>query len=342
MARSTVYNAGLTVDIDKVNPKNKELLDSALKYYKSSDRTATTIKNYKNQLEIFFCWNYKENGDKFFIDLRKRDFVFFLGYVRNELKASSQRVGSFKAALSSFSNVIEIMYDLEYPNFRNVVRNLEPVVKTSVREKTVLSEEQVDEFLRKLVEMGKYQLACYLALLASSGCRKSELIQMKVEFFDEKHEVFDGFMYKTDDIRSKGRGAAGKVIGRYVIKSTFKPYLDLWLQDRAEKGIDSEYLFVVKRDGQYVPAKSSTMDSFAEIISKMFNIDFYNHCVRHYFCTKLKRNKLPDEIVTLVLHWSSPDMVKIYNDIPQEESLSDYFGGDGFKEVKVGTIKDIK
>ena len=151
MARTTVYNAGLTQDIDKINPKNKELLKAALKYYKSSDRTVTTIKNYKNQLEIFFCWNYKENDDKFFIDLRKRDFVFFLGYVRDELKASSNRVGSFKAALSSFSNVIEIMYDMEYPNFRNIVRNLEPVIKTSVREKTILSEKQVDEYLKKFL-----------------------------------------------------------------------------------------------------------------------------------------------------------------------------------------------
>lgn len=342
MARSTVYNTGLTTDIDKINQTNKELLNSALVYYKSLDRTETTITNYKNQLEIFFCWNYKYNGDKIFVDLRKRDFILFLGYVRNTLKVSNQRIASFKAVLSSFSNVIEIMYDYEYPNFRNVVRNLEPITKTYVREKTVLSEEQVDDILAKLVEMGKYQLACYLALLASSGCRKSELIQMKVSFFDEKHEVFEGFMYKTDDIRSKGRGSAGKVIGRYVIKSTFRPYLDLWLKQREEKGIDSEYLFVVKRNDEYEPAKISTMDSFAETISKLFNIDFYNHCVRHYFCTKLKRNKLPDEIVTLVLHWSSPDMVKIYNDISQEESLSEYFDKDGFKEVKVGNIKDIK
>lgn len=342
MARTTVYNAGLTQDIDKINPKNKELLKAALKYYKSSDRTVTTIKNYKNQLEIFFCWNYKENDDKFFIDLRKRDFVFFLGYVRDELKASSNRVGSFKAALSSFSNVIEIMYDMEYPNFRNIVRNLEPVIKTSVREKTILSEKQVDEYLKKLVELGKYQLACYLSLLASSGCRKSETIQMKVNFFNEEHEVFDGFMYKTDDMRSKGRGAAGKVIKRYVIKNSFKPYFDLWMQEREKKGITCDYLFVVKKNGEYVPAQISTMDSFAETISNLFGIDFYNHCVRHYFCTKLKRNKLPDEVVTLILHWSSTDMVKIYNDIPQEESLSEYFGVDGFKEVKAGTIKDVK
>ena len=218
MARKTIYNTGLTENYDKINPKNKELLESAIRYYKSSDRTATTIFNYENQLKIFFCWNYKENGDKFFIDLRKRDFIFFLGYVRNDLNASSNRVSSFKAVLSSFSNVIEIMYDAEYPNFRNVVRNLEPIVKTPVREKTILTEEQVEAFLKKLVELKKYQLACYLALLASSGCRKSEMVQMKVNFFNENHEVFDGFMYKTDNIRSKGRGSAGKVIGRYVIK----------------------------------------------------------------------------------------------------------------------------
>ena len=337
MARSTVYNAGLTQDIDKINPKNKELLKSALSYYKSLDRTATTLSIYKNQLEIFFCWNYKENGDKFFIDLRKRDFINFIGYARTELHSSSNRIASLKAVLSSFSNAIEIMYDEEYPHFCNLVRNLEVVIKTPLREKTVLSEGQVEEYLKTLVDMGKYQLACYLALLASSGCRKSEMIQMKTKFFDEAHEVFDGFMYKTDNIRSKGRGSAGKVISRYVIKGTFRPYLDLWLKQREEKGIDTEYLFVAKNNGVY-----STMDSFAETLSKLFGIDFYNHCVRHYFCTKLKRNKLPDEVVVEILHWSSPDMVKIYNDTPQEEMLSQYLGKEGFKEVKPTSITDVK
>lgn len=342
MARTTTYNKGLTDDIDKINPKNKELLKSALSYYKSSDRTKTTITNYKNQLEIFFCWNYRENGDKFFIDLRKRDFINFLGYVRSELHASSNRVSSFKAVLSSFSNATEIMYDEEYPQFRNLVRTLEPVIKAPIRDKTVLSEEQVEEYLAKLTEMGKYQLACYLALLASSGCRKSEMIQMKVSFFDEAHEEFDGFMYKTDNIRSKGRGSQGKVIGRYVIKETFRPYFDAWMKQREEKGIQSEYLFIVHRGDDWEPAKISTMDSFADSISKMFNIDFYNHCVRHYFCTKLKKNNLPDEVVVQVLHWSSPDMVKIYNDIPQEELLSNFFGKDGIKEVKPVSLTDIK
>ena len=342
MARTTVYNKGLTDCIDEVNPKNLELLKSAMSYYRSYDRTKTTMTNYKNQLEIFFCWNYKENGDKFFIDMRRRDFINFMGYVRTELKASSKRISSFRAVLSSFSNVIEIMYDEEYPNFRNLVRTLEKVTTAPVREKTVLSEEQIDSFLAKLVEMHKYQLACYLALLASSGCRKSEMIQMKVKFFDEAHEEFEGFMYKTDNIRSKGSGSTGKVIGRYVIKETFKPYFDLWMAQRAEKGIDSEYLFVVHRGDSWEPAKISTMDSFADSISKMFDIDFYNHCVRHYFCTKLKRNHLPDEAVVEVLHWSSPDMVKIYNDTPQEEILSNFIGKDGFKEVKQVSLKDIK
>ena len=342
MARTTVYNTGLTEDIDKISPQNKELIKSALSYYKSLDRTATTLKNYKSQLEIFFCWNYRENGDKFFIDLRKRDFINFMGYARTELKSSSNRIASLKAVLSSFSNAIEVMYDMEYPNFRNLVRNLEVVVKTPVREKTILSEEQVEEYLAKLVELKKYQLACYLALLASSGCRKSEMVQMKTKFFDGKHEVFEGFMYKTDNIRSKGRGSAGKVIGRYVIKGTFKPYFDLWMKQREEKGIDSEYLFVTRSQNTWIPAKGSTMDSFAETLSSLFGIDFYNHCVRHYFCTKLKKNKLPDEVVVEILHWSSPDMVKIYNDTPQEEMLSQYLGKEGFKEVEPVSIKDIK
>lgn len=341
MARTTVYNSGLTDDYDKINPKNQKLVKDAIQYYKAMDRTPTSITTYTNQLKIFFCWNYKENEDKFFIDLKKRDFIFFINYVREELQASSARVASLKAVLSSFSNVIENMYEDEYPTFRNIVRNIDTIIKTPTREKTVLSNEQIQEFLDKLVEMEKYQLACYLALLASSGCRKSEMIQMKPEFFVKENEVFDGFMYLTNKIRSKGRGKAGKVIQRYVIKSTFQPYFDLWMKEREDKGIDCPYLFVTKHNNIYEPAKIYTMDSFAETISKLFNIDFYNHCVRHFFCTKLKRLHLPDDIVAEILHWSSTALVKIYNDIPQEETLATYFGADGVKEVS-GSIKNFE
>ncbi len=84
-------------------------------------------------------------------------------------------------------------------------------------------------------------------------------------------------------------------------------------------------LFVTKKDGEYVPATVSTANSFAAKISKIFNIDYYAHSSRHFFCTYLKRMKLPDDVITQIFGWSNSDMIKIYSDIPAEEILGEFF-----------------
>lgn len=140
---------------------------------------------------------------------------------------SPKRIASLKSALSSLSNEIESMDGDIYPNFHNQLRSLEPIHLAPVRTKTVISDEEVEKILTGLVEKQEYQLACYFALACASGSRKSELLQMKPSFFTEETEVFDGYMYSTPEIRSKGRGKQGKIIKKYVIKELFKPFFDL-------------------------------------------------------------------------------------------------------------------
>lgn len=331
MARTTIYNNNLTKDWDKVSDENKELVKDFIRYCKSNDKSSQTIHQYEEWLKVFFCWNYTENDNKFFINLKKRDFVYYFGWCRDH-EMSSNRIAALKSVLSSLSSEIELLYEDEYPTFKNQLRGLEPVHISTVREKTVLSNEQIINILNTLMEKEEYQTACYLALACSSGSRKAELIQMKTSFFTEEREVFNGYMYCTPEIRSKGRGKKGKLIKKYVIKESFKPYFDKWMEYREKNGINSEYLFVTKKDGVLIPATISTANSFAAKISKIFNIDYYSHSSRHFFCTLLKRKKLPDDVITQIFSWSSSDMISIYSDIPEEEILGEFFNN--FVEAK--------
>jgi len=324
MARSTVYNDNLTSDYEKVSPQNKQLVKQYLQYCKSNDKSPKTQQQYEAWLKVFFCWNYRENGDKLFVKLKKRDFVFYFGYLR-ELGMSPNRIAALKSCLSSLSTEIELLYEDEYPEFHNQLRGLEPVHITTVREKTVLTNDQIKEMLKRLTDEGEYQLACWVALVCSSGARKAELLQMKVDFFTKQTEVFDGYMYCTPPIRSKGRGKRGKVIKKYVIKEAFKPYLDAWIAEREKLGITIPELFVRKEGNNWLPATVASANNFANKVSRRFKIDFYSHSGRHYFCTLLKSMKLPDDVVTLIFSWESSDMIKIYNDVSDDEILNDFF-----------------
>lgn len=328
MGRTTVYNNNLTEAWENVSAQNKTLVSDFLRYCKASDKSQQTLNQYEHQLKVFFCWNYTENEDKFFINLKKRDFVYYFGWCR-ELGMSSNRIASLKSVLSSLASEIELLYEDEYPTFKNQLRGLEPVHITTVREKTVLSSEEIENILDQLVEDKDYQVACYLALACACGARKAELLQMKVSFFkgEKAKTVFEGYMYLTPQIRSKGRGKQGKLLQKYVIKPMFDKYLNLWLEERERLQIDNDNLFLGKEYGKWIPATVSTANSFMKRVSKLTGKSVYSHSLRHYFCGLLKKMDLPDDVITSIFGWESASMIKIYDDTPAEERLAKWFEG---------------
>ena len=100
-------------------------------------------------------------------------------------------------------------------NNQQKAKKIENPKKEVVREKTVLPDEKVDYLLQTLVDRKQYERACAVAIVAYSGMRKSELLEMKVEFFNDEHFVYDS-MWKTDKIRTKGFGKLGKQLNKFI------------------------------------------------------------------------------------------------------------------------------
>lgn len=246
--RSTVYNKITSEEkIKQINPENVQLSKDFLDYLASIDRSPKTIFAYNSDLEIFFVWNLEENANKDFIKISKRDFARFQNHALNVWKWSPRRIRRVKSTLSSLSNYITSMLDEEegYEDYRSIIRKIESPANEAVREKTVLSTEQVQKLLDELVKREEYDKAVCIAILAYSGMRKAELLQMKMEYFTPDHLEF-GCLYKTDKVRAKGRGARGKQINKYVMNKV-DTYMDLWRKKREELGIDSEWVLVIKR-----------------------------------------------------------------------------------------------
>ena len=307
MARKTVYNAIVTEEKWKlVNDKNKDLLEEFIEYLQSIDRSPGTIINYESDIRIAFIWALDKAKNKFFVDFNKRDFIKYQNHLLNVLNLSPNRIRRMRSSLSSLSNFIENILDDEYEDFRNIVNKIPAPVKVAVREKTVLEDSQVQELLDILVEQKKYQQACALALAWSSGARKSELLRFKVSYFKDENIKF-GSLYKTPEkMKTKGRGSKGKLLDRYCLVSKIKPYLDLWLEERKRLEInDFDEIFIVKRKGEWVPMKVSTLSSWAEAFSKKLNVDFYFHCLRHNFTTGLSKAGVPANVIKEIVGWES-------------------------------------
>lgn len=341
MGRKTQQNSITSPELIKqINPENIRLINDYLTYMASVQRSQNTIKSYTNDLYIFFVWNLQNNKNKFFIEVSKRDVIAYQNWLINTNNNSPARVRRLKATLSSLSNYIENILDDEFEGYRPIIRKVENPANQAVRDKTVFSDEQLDGLLSQLVEKKRYKQACMLALAMCSGRRKSELPRFKVSYFTEEN-IICGSLYQTPEkIKTKGRGSLGKPLTCYVLATKFKPYFNLWIKEREELGVDSDWLFPIdnETDEQMNP---DTLNSWALTFSNMLGVDFYWHSLRHYFTTHLARLGLPDSIITEIIGWDSADMIKIYNDASAEEQLEKYFDKDGIKKVKKTGLEDL-
>lgn len=341
MPRKTQMN-DLTnpVLISQINPENAQLLDDFVDYLRSIQRRESTIHGYINDIQIAFVWSLLHNNNAFYCDWTKRQIVRYQNWLINENKNSPARVKRLKAALSSLGNFVESVLDEDYPNFRNIINKIESPTNQPVREKTIFTDEQISGLLKTLVEKGKYDRACALALALYSGRRKAELLRFRVSDFSEDKLVCEGALYKSAPIETKGSGANGKQLECFTLAKQFQPYLDLWMKYREQNGIESEWLFPNRQD----PKKQlpiSTMNSWANSFSRILGVDFYWHAMRHMTVTNFKRAGIPDTVIQQYIGWSDISMVPIYSDMQAEEQLGMYFNKDGMVKPEAKSLADL-
>lgn len=343
MARKTQMNKLTSPELlAQVNPVNKDLKDEFLGYLKAINRSEGTIKQYNNDLDIFFCWVLQYAKNKEFTKVTKRDIIAYQGWLINQNGNSPARVRRLKAAISSMSNFCENILadeDPEYAQFRSIVRKVENPVNQPVREKTVLTDEDVDSLLSKLIEKKKYEMACYVALAAYGGRRKAEICRFKVDDFDDSHLICGGSLYRSSPIKTKGRGG-GKIIPCYTLAKKFKPYFDLWMNERNTRQIESIWLFPSQTNPEE-HLQLSTVNSWMSTISNMTGLDIYAHSFRHYYTTMLSNQGLPDNVIKEIQGWGDISMVAVYLDRDMSDTLEMYFGEEGIKAQQKKSLEDL-
>ena len=318
------------VECTKEKFEHDWLIEQFLMYLKAEGKSETTLKNYKSDLQIWFSWfeeNCKIKGkQKEFNQLKTVDIIQFQSSML-ETGMSVNRYSRLRSVVSSLSNYCEniLAEDEDYPefkNFRNVVNKVKKPPKEEVREKTILTDVQCQNYLDELVEKERYQQACAFALAWASGRRKAELLEIKRSFITDENLKW-GSLYKSPyKIQTKG-----KKLEVYVLKSKFKKYFDLWMEERERLGVpdDIDDIFVKKENGEWRGAKISQLNHYANVFSEEMGADFYFHCMRHNFCTELLKAGIPETVVQQIIGWTSADMLQIYDDRDKDDMIGEYF-----------------
>jgi len=333
MSPRKTYRKLITSDevMSQINPKNTDLANRFLKE-KSIRTSSKTIVVYQSNLNIFFCWNVIHNSNKIFTDIKKLEFSEFFSFCSDEMQMGSSRLNNIRSTLSSLSNFIEKFYDTEFTEFRNVIlKTVDSSPKEMRREKTVLTDEQLEGLLEYLSKTDK-QKACWIALAITSGARFSELLNFETDLIDENRTAFgDLFLETTRQIKTKGRGKLGKLLYKYILRDKFLPYYKEWFKERKkilkEKGLEHNFLFI-KNDG--TQATVGLIREWVKDFENHLDTPFYNHSCRHYLTTLLSKKNIPPMIIKDLMGWSDITLVSVYDDstfgsreIPELENLRD-------------------
>lgn len=339
--RTTVYNNITSEETTKqINPDNIILMEDFLDYLKSIDRSPQTISAYRSDLLIFFTWVLQHLNNKKFIDITKREFSRFQSFALDSWLWSPKRVRRVKSAISSMSDFIENILDEEdeFQDYKKIVNKIESPPNSTVREKTILSEEEVQLILDTLLEKGKLQACCAIAVLAYSGMRKAELLQMRPEFFDEEHIVFNA-LHETGMIRAKGRGKNGHQMKKWILTQGDK-YIMPWIEKRKELGVGCEFLFCTKYGDSW--KRLENVEHYMNLASEIVHKPVYAHSFRHFVCTKmLTEYNLPSEVVREFFQWESVEMTRLYCDRSAIDDFGKYFTADGIVSQEKKTLADL-
>ena len=333
MPRKTYRKVIVTDEIlAKINKENIRIVERYLRNFdtKRSDKSVIVKRSDYN---IFLCWNYLYNDNKLIPEIKKYELMDYFDFGVNELGWGTSRFNSMHSSLNTLFNFIENFMDEDYIGFKNNMSKIEKPVKQVAREKTVLTEEQVDSLLEHLRNDSKdYQQLVCLLLFISSGVRISECLRITTDLIDENNLAFgDHFLKTTKKIKTKGFGKKGEPKFKYFLKDMLLEDYKIWLTQRAEflkkKGKEHNYV-LLKSNGDpatidvinhWVRKWEDFLTNDEKTNPKKEQLHIYPHCFRHFLCSQMARKGISQELVVAVYGWKSSDMFNIYNDCDEDE-----------------------
>ena len=275
----------LTVLDDEI-PKVVKLYLSSKKLEGASD---PTIKLYSNRLRIFF-----EHVRRIPQEICTNEIRLFLAEYQIKRGISDRSLDKYRQILNGF---FDWCLNEEYIS-KNPCKTIKEI-KWTAEPRHSLTRMQLEQVRRACAT--KRDLAI-VDVLYSTGCRVSELVNMKFEDMDAD----------KGSIKIIGKGKKHNTV---YLNDSAKLSLEDYLKER--KG-DSEYLFA----SEYRPYNKISARSVEQMfrdMAKKLNIKLTPHILRHTSATLALQSGMPITQVQKMLGHASVNTTQIYAETSQED-----------------------
>jgi len=314
----------------EVNPDNILVMEDYLEEYTQRKKKPTTIAQYRNDLRIVLLYIKRKIGNKYILELVKKDFRRFSIWLGEDLGLSNARSNRLMSSVRSLLTYVEEDDDYDYEN--NVSKKVKGLPKQAVKtdeNNFFLTFDQVIMLKDELIRLGKLQHAALLMVFFDSGGRRNEVFQVL------KSSVVDG--NKTNIVIGK----RGKPFPLVFFDDT-RELIAQYIKERGKDNIESLWTIGVGEGKR--PATYETLYDRVVYMSKVLSeiqgkeVHFFPHSLRHSRCECLLEGQDPrilDESgnpkkfslqeAQMFLHHSDPQTTQNYAKDHSEDIINNMF-----------------
>jgi integrase/recombinase XerC len=224
--------------VEQINPKNKEIWR---KYLNGKRTLAESSKNsYTSDINQFFVFILKNYDNQFIFDIDTDEMADviedFLAMCQSAFENKDRRM---QRRLSSISSLY-LYYKKKRKIKENVVDLLErPKIQKGVYEikRIFLTKEQVEQIREGLKQINNTQLTLVFELGLFTMARVNAISSIRLDQIDFENRVI------RDVIEKEGYSITYNLNDRCI------ELIKQWLDERKERGIECDYLFITNYNG---------------------------------------------------------------------------------------------
>lgn len=226
---------------DKVNAENKSILDFYLVNKKSLK--ASSIRQYENGIRIFLLWICEYSENECIAYVKKRKILEYQNWLI-EQGLTYNSVIFKRNALSAFFDFVSDYFSDEYPDFKNIIKEIPMPKNEHLKKKRYLDKKEIAILREELGKVRKYNQLAYVEITYLTGLSKEEVLDLKRDIVD--------IHYNND--------------GMYPVKvGNRKVYFDEHCMDAIRKYLDTreddnEYIFVTNKEDNVVRLNPTTFN----------------------------------------------------------------------------------
>lgn len=281
----------------------ENMLSKFTEWIKTEDRYSTnTLQSYTIHIQNYISW-YHESFGLELTKLYRENILDYISYLLNIKKLNAKSVNSKLAALSKFNEfLIEnginsdlVIYKKDY--FK---------IQTPFINPATVNKKDVESFRQSILETGNRRNYALVTLLAYSGLRISEAINLKLD---------DISLTSREVLIREGKGKKQRLI---IINDKIVNAINVYLKERDKQRFkDSQYLFI-SREGEKI--SRSRINHIFNDIDKEKRIT--PHILRHFFCSYALENNWAVHEVAYQAGHASITTTSIYTN-PSREKMKD-------------------